>query len=76
MAQVLVRDLASSTLRKLKDRARSSGRSLQAELKVILEEAADVDLPGFLAAAARIRRSLEGRRHSDSGVLQAQGRRR
>lgn len=76
MAQVLVRDLASRTLHRLKARAQRSGRSLQAEMKAILEEAAEIDLPAFIAAAARIRRSLEGRRHSDSGRLQAEGRRR
>lgn len=54
----------------------SSRRSLRAVLKTILEEDAATPLPEFLKAAARIRRSLAGRRHSDSGRLQAQGRRR
>ncbi len=76
MAQVLVRGVAPTTLRKLKARARLSGRSLESELREILEEAAAVDLPEFLAAAARIRQSLAGRKHSDSGALQAEGRRR
>ncbi len=76
MAQVLVRDLEAATLRRLKMRARQAKRSLQAELKAILEEAVEFDLPRFIAAAAKIRRSLEGRKYRDSGEMQAEDRRR
>ena len=37
MAEVLVRDLDTSVVEKLKARAAANGRSLQAELKAILE---------------------------------------
>jgi plasmid stability protein len=40
MSQILVRDLDPETVEQLKQRARSNRRSLQAEVRVILEEAA------------------------------------
>lgn len=75
MSQVLVRDLDPDVLDRLEQRARDSGRSLQAELRAILEQAArpagDVS-----ALAARIRRKLAGRDHSDSAELLALDRER
>ncbi len=75
MSQVLVRDLDPAVLERLKQRAAQSGRSLQAELKTILENAAR-PVPAAAALAARIRRKLSGRRHSDSADLVASDRRR
>jgi antitoxin FitA len=40
MAQILVKDLDEEVVRKLKKRAKILGRSLQAEVKNILEDAA------------------------------------
>ena len=40
MAQLLVRDLDPAVVRRLKDKARQNRRSLQGEVKAILEEAA------------------------------------
>jgi hypothetical protein len=40
MAQILVRDLDDSLVARLKERARDNHRSLQGEVKAILEEAA------------------------------------
>lgn len=40
MAQVLVRNLRDTVVARLKKRAKERGRSLQAEVKQILEEAA------------------------------------
>lgn len=37
MAQILVRNLDEDTVNKLKDRAKMNGRSLQSEVKTILE---------------------------------------
>lgn len=76
MAQVLVRDLHPKTVEGLKARARRHGRSLQAELKTILEQAAAVAAEDGWALAARIRRRLAGRVHSDSAELIAEDRRR
>jgi hypothetical protein len=69
MAEVLVRDLDSATIKKLKQRARESGRSLQSELKLILEDAARMTLSEFHVAAEAIRNSLAGRTFSDSTEL-------
>ena len=76
MAQVLVRDLDKAVIERLKARAEQHGRSLQAELKTILEQAASYDLEKAKRLAAKLRRELVGRKHSDSGELQAEDRRR
>lgn len=76
MAQVLVRDLEKRVLDRLKVRARHHGRSLQAELKLILEQAAAADMVEARALARKIRRKLIGRRHSDSAELVSEDRRR
>lgn len=39
MSQVLVRQLTETTVARLKERAKRNGRSLEAELRVILEDA-------------------------------------
>ena len=44
MAQVLVRDLDDSVVDKLKARAKRHGRSLEAELRLVLERAAGADM--------------------------------
>jgi antitoxin FitA len=76
MAQVLIRDLDPGLVARLKERARERGRSLEAELRGILETAAPSDPGEARALAARIRRRLAGRAHTDSGALVAEDRRR
>ena len=75
MSQVLVRDLDPDVVQRLKERARLNGRSLQAELKSILEQAsrsnADIRI-----LAERFARRLAKRRHTDSALLVAEDRRR
>jgi plasmid stability protein len=61
MAQVLIRDLDPGLVDRLKERARARGRSLEAELRGILEAAAPADPREARALAARIRRRLAGR---------------
>lgn len=52
MAQVVIKDLSSIIIEKLKVRAQRQGRSLEAELKVILEKAVEgVDRATLKAAA-------------------------
>jgi plasmid stability protein len=70
MAQVLVRQLDDKVVERLKCRAKENGRSLQSEVKTILEEAA----PDYEAARKRIERfrnrlKRSGRRFSDSTEL-------
>jgi antitoxin FitA len=76
MARVLIRDLNERTVEKLKGRASRNGRSLQAELQMIVERAAAVDMIESREIAARIRRKLSERNHSDSVTLLAADRRR
>lgn len=76
MARVLIRDLNEETVERLKARASRNGRSLQSELQIIVERAAAVDIVETRALAARIRRKLTGRKHSDSAALVADDRRR
>ena len=66
MAQVLIRDLDGAVVAKLKERAKRRGRSLEAELRAILETAAAEDWAGVRTLAAQLRRKLGGRSHTDS----------
>lgn len=70
MAQVLVRQLDDKVVDRLKRRAKEHGRSLQSEVKTILEEA----VPDYEAAWKRIegfrnRLAKSGRKFTDSAVL-------
>ncbi len=76
MAQVLVRGLGDDVVETLKERARANGRSLEAELRTLIEQAAGSDIVTGRALAARIRRSLAGRTQTDSTDLVAEDRRR
>lgn len=62
MAQILVRNLPEKTLRRLKDRAKRAGRSLQAEAKQILEhEATRMSWEEFRETTARFRAEIAKR---------------
>jgi plasmid stability protein len=77
MAQVLVRDLDPAIVEKLKARAAAHGRSLQAELKAILEaQASQATKAAARALAACIRQRIGVRPQTDSGMLQAEDRER
>jgi plasmid stability protein len=72
MPQVLVRDLDKETVMILKARARRHHRSLQAELKLLLEErAAEPELGGKAAVGLvrEMRRLFAGRKFPDSAKL-------
>ena len=69
MAQVLVRDLDPEVLERLKSRARLHGRSLQGELKVILEAAAVFSMSEAREVSERWRQRLAGQMTSDSSDL-------
>jgi plasmid stability protein len=75
MRVVHIRGLSRTTLERLKARARRNDRSLQAELKSILEEAAGTDWSGTRASATKLRKTLARRAHSDSAELIALDRR-
>ena len=69
MAQLLVRDIDPRTVEKLKKRAKQHNRSLQGEVKSILEQAAKMTMEEARIAAERIRKSLKGKKFSDSAKL-------
>jgi len=72
MPQILVRNLDEKVVRRLKDLAKRNGRSLQAEVRQILEQASDepkLDHAEALKLADEIRRRFAGRRVSDSAEL-------
>lgn len=77
MPNVLVRDVETSVLEKLKIRATRSGRSLQSEVQIILKEAAARQLPlSELETAKKIRNSLAVKEQSDSAELLREDRNR
>lgn len=69
MAQVLVRHIGADVVRKLKSRARQHGRSLEGELRAILEQAAAFSPSEVRARVQKVRAMFAGRRFSDSAVL-------
>ncbi len=73
MATINVRQLDEAVVRRLKRRAAFNNRSLEGEVRDILECAAEDDMPekraSFLALAARLRRGTEGREHTPAEVL-------
>jgi antitoxin FitA len=70
MAQLLVRDLDAAVVDRLKQRATRHGRSLQKEVKAILEAAVgQCSIEDARAAAERIHQKLAGKVFSDSADL-------
>ncbi len=75
MPDILIRSLDAQTLDRLKRRARQHGRSLQSEVRMVLESAAGMSVAETLAAARGWRRKF-GRRFEDSADLIREDRRR
>jgi plasmid stability protein len=69
VAQVLVRNLNAKVVSKLKARARQHRRSLQEELKEILEQAAGQNSNDVLAKVNEVRQLFAGRKFGDSSAL-------
>ena len=76
MGQVLVRHLPTEVIRKLKMRARQHRRSLQEELKDILEQAAQQNAKNVQAKVNQVHKLFAGRKFSDSSDLIRQDRAR
>lgn len=66
MSQLLIRNLEGETIQKLKDRAKSHNRSLQGEVKLILEAVASQPDQLPLAIAEQWQGYFAGRSFSDS----------
>ncbi len=69
MAEILVRNLDKKTVDRLKKRAKKKGRSLQTEVKQILEQAASIDMDSARKLTSKIRSGLKGNKFSDSTEL-------
>jgi plasmid stability protein len=74
MGQVLVRDLPDEVVERLKAKAAAQGRSLEAFLRGVLEEASSLERGEFLAIADAIAARTRGRSHTDSAELIRQSR--
>jgi plasmid stability protein len=69
MPDILVRDLDSHTIERLKLSAKQHGRSLQREVKAILEETVPITMREARAVSEKWRKRLKGRKFSDSAKL-------
>jgi plasmid stability protein len=70
MGSILVRGLDQNTIKRLKERARLNGRSLQQEVKALLERAAEtLTIREARRLSERWGRRLDGRSFSDSAQL-------
>ena len=69
MGQILVRDLDDVCVDRLKARAAHSGRSLQAEVKMILEQASLVDVTTVRRMAEEMRARIGRRSDVDSAEI-------
>ena len=69
MPNVLVRDLETTVLEKLKKRAAENGRSLQSEVHFIINLSVNSEPLSDVEVARKIKNSLRGRNHSDSAEL-------
>ena len=69
MAQILVRDLEQGVVERLKRRAKEDGRSLQSEVKAILERAAfapQVNMETARNISETFRRKFKDRKFPDT----------
>ena len=80
MAQVLIRDLDPEVIEALKRRAKEHNRSLQGELKTILEQAVrsshSRNIDAFLARVKEIRKQTAGMPQTDAAQLVREDRER
>lgn len=71
MANVLLRDIPGEVLNRLKNMAKAHNRSLQQELRVVLENTAGQILPDVFQKASELRKELRKKavRFADSAKL-------
>ncbi len=72
MAEIVVRDVDDAVVEKLRERAEAAGRSLEAEVKVILAREANsgkVDMETAHRLAGEFRARFKGRKLPDSAEL-------
>lgn len=69
MAQVLIRDLDPDMVETIRESAQRHNRSLEAELRLILESAARHRSTDFWRTAERLRKRTTSRQQTDSADL-------
>ena len=69
MGQVLVRDLPDEVVERLKAKATAEGRSLEAYLRRVLEDASALDRDEFIALADAVAATTRGRPQTDATDL-------
>jgi antitoxin FitA len=69
MAQLLVRKVDDDLVRRLKERAAMAGRSVEAEHRLLLEEALRPRKGRFIERARRHLEATRGRPYTDSAEL-------
>ncbi len=70
MAEILIRDLDNETIQRLEERARRNGRTLEAEAKLLLENAAGSQkITEFLDNARKWRSSVGGHFESSADLI-------
>jgi plasmid stability protein len=69
MPDILVRDLDSHTIERLKLSAKQHGRSLQREVKAILEESVPMTMSEARAVSEKWHKLLKGGKFGDSAKL-------
>jgi len=69
MAQLLVRNLEKDTIERLKMRAKQHDRSLQGEVKLILQNAAKLSMAEAANIARDWQKRLAGRKFTDNAIL-------
>jgi plasmid stability protein len=74
MAQVLIPDVPDEVVERLKAKATMQGRSLEAHLRTVLEEASTLDRSEFIAVADAIAETTRGRAQTDSSEIVRQSR--
>jgi plasmid stability protein len=76
MPNILIRDVSEKTVGRLKTRAKQHNRSLQGEVKQIIEENVKMSMKDALQRARKIRASFGEKTFSDSTELLREDRKR
>lgn len=69
MAQIIVRNLPQEVVDRLKERAKSEKRSLEAEVRYVLQKETGFDTKGFAEEMRKFQLRWKGRKFSDSAEL-------
>ncbi len=69
MPQLLVRNLDEDTIKRLKTLAKQHGRSLQGQVRLVLEEAATLPMGEVSSLLEKWQRRLARRRFGDSAKI-------